>query len=291
MNPKDHGRLALYQKKERGAVSCLLCPHRCRLQEGQHGICRVRENRRGKLWASSYGWVTALALDPIEKKPLACFHPGSRILSVGSWGCTLACPYCQNASIAHRWAPGREMAPETLADQALALQAQGNIGVAYTYNEPLLAYEFVYETAQAVQARGLVNVLVTNGFINPAPLQGLLPYIDAFNIDLKAFDDAFYRKVLGGSLAPVLACLTACVAAGKHVEVSFLVLADHNDDLEAFEVMCRWLADLSPAIPLHINRSFPSHHWQDLAPTPLDTMAAMQTIAQSYLSHVFLGNV
>lgn len=292
MSPNEKGCLARYQTPMgQGQVRCDLCPHGCELQDGQKGLCQVRENQGGQIWARSYGWVTALGLDPIEKKPLAHFQPGSYILSMGSWGCSLRCPYCQNASIAQAWAPGQVFSPEGLADQALALRKRGNIGMAYTYNEPLMAYEFVAQTARAVRQRGLVNVLVTNGYINPTPLRDLLPDIDALNIDLKSFNEDFYKKTLGGGLKEVLATIDTCVAAGKHVEISHLVLAGHNDNLEEFDAMCRWLADLSPDIPLHLTRSFPHYRWQDLEITPRKTLVAMEEVARCHLSKVHLGNI
>lgn len=292
MKLKAAWRLALYQKPlANGLVQCLLCPHQCKLKEGQKGLCQVRVNEGGQLWASSYGWVTALALDPIEKKPLEHFCPGSMILSVGAWGCNLRCPFCQNNAIAHAWVPGQVLLPDALANQAVGLKHRGNIGLAYTYNEPLVGMEFVLDTAKAIHQKGMVNAVVTNGYINPGPLQDLLPYVDALNIDLKSFNKNFYEETLGGDLEAVLRTIETCVSAGKHVEISHLVLSGYNDDLEECDAMCRWLADLSPEIPLHLARSFPRYRWKDLEVTSYKTLRDMEALARTYLHKVSIGNV
>lgn len=285
-------RPALWQAGEAdGTVRCELCPHRCRLGEGQTGRCGTRQMQDGQLYALHYGDVTAMALDPIEKKPLYHFMPGSRVLSVGSWGCNMRCPYCQNAAISQGPAPSRYWMPEALVQEAVRLQSKGNIGLAYTYNEPLTWYEFVLDCAQAIRAAGLKNVLVSNGNIQAAPLAALLPYLDAVNIDCKSFDEGFYRNTLGGDLSAVKRSVAQAVAAGVHTEVTMLVLAGHNDEVAPFTAMCDWLAALSPDIVLHLSRAFPRHHWHDLKITPRATLDTLQGIAQARLRHVYLGNV
>ena len=184
---------------------CPICPHACALVEGQTGLCRARVAEGGEVVDANYGRITSLALDPIEKKPLARFRPGSKVLSVGSYGCNLRCPFCQNASIAcagERDVPWREIAPAELVDAAASLVTEGNIGLAFTYNEPLVGLEFVRDTARLAHERGLVNVLVSNGYVNDGPLHEVAPFIDAANIDLKGFTQSFYDLV-GGDLATV----------------------------------------------------------------------------------------
>ena len=193
----------LYRAVDSGRVVCGLCPQSCALQEGELGKCRVRVARSGKLYLENYGQVTALALDPIEK-PLYHFHPGSAILSVGTFGCNLACRFCQNWEIAQAETRAEDIQPEELVALAESAKARGSIGLAFTYSEPLVWYEYVLDSARLAKKAGLKNVLVTNGFINPAPLQELLPYIDGVNLDLKGWTDAFYREYCGGRVRPVL---------------------------------------------------------------------------------------
>lgn len=211
------------------SINCTLCFHNCRLEEGQTSLCRARGNQGGKIVPLNYGKLTALALDPIEKKPLCRFHPGSMVLSVGSFGCNLRCPFCQNAGIAAAGsdAPTRDWTPEALVEKALALQSQGNIGVAYTYNEPLVGYEYVQDCAKLVRQAGLCNVLVTNGTIQETYWRRLLPLIDAANIDLKGFTENWYRQ-LGGDLETVKRSI-ALAAQSCHLEVTTLVVPGEND--------------------------------------------------------------
>ena len=267
-----------------------MCPHRCSLAPGQAGLCRARANRSGQIVSLSYGRLTALALDPIEKKPLQRFHSGAMILSVGSFGCNMRCPYCQNSdiSMAGDEADTQAMAPEALVARAVALKAQGNIGVAYTYNEPFVAYEYVTDAARLVHEAGLLNVLVTNGLVCEAPLRALLPHVDAMNIDLKCFTDEGYRR-LGGDLPTVLATIRASSTA-CHVEVTTLVVPGLSDSPSKMEAEARWLASVDPAIPLHLSRFFPRYRMQDAQPTPIATLYALRDVAARHLRHVYLGN-
>jgi pyruvate formate lyase activating enzyme len=230
---------ALYWVKKPGGgreVQCLLCPHVCRIPQGNIGLCRVRKNEEGRLVSLNYGEVTAASLDPIEKKPLAFFHPGSTVLSVGSFGCNLDCPFCQNASIA---AAGENdvdverMQPEEIANLAESLKPRGNIGVAFTYNEPMVGYEFVRDTAKLVRERHMFNVVVTNGSASREVLDEVLPYIDAFNIDLKGFTNEYYKK-LGGDLDTVLDFIRTAVKA-SHVELTTLIVPGDNDTPEEMQ--------------------------------------------------------
>ena len=270
---------------------CELCFHHCDLSEGQTGLCRARACRDGAVVPLNYGKVTSLALDPIEKKPLRRFHPGSQILSVGSFGCNLRCPFCQNHEISMA-GEGEletlELSPEALADKALALRPYGNIGVAYTYNEPLVGYEYVRDCAALVRERGLVNVLVTNGTIEEAPWRELLPLIDAANIDLKGFTPGWYRK-LGGDLETVKRSI-ALAAEGRHVEVTTLLVPGENDGEEEVRALARWLASVDRDIPLHLSRFFPRHHMLDRPPTPVERVYRLADAAREYLAFVYTGN-
>lgn len=272
------------------SVTCPLCFHHCRLEEGRTGLCRARTNRGGQIVPLNYGRLTALALDPIEKKPLRRFHPGSRILSVGSFGCNLRCPFCQNAGIAAAGAEirTRDCTPEELVQLALRLREQGNIGVAYTYNEPLVGYEYVRDCAALVHRAGMVNVLVTNGTLEEAPWRALLPLLDGVNIDLKGFTEDWYRR-LGGDLETVKGSI-ALAAPLCHVEVTTLVVPGENDSEEEMRALSGWLASVSPEIPLHVSRFFPRHQMQDRPPTPVDTVYRLAEVARERLRYVYTGN-
>lgn len=269
---------------------CPLCPHRCELLEGQTGFCRARKNVRGKIVCENYGRVTSLALDPIEKKPLARFYPGSFILSVGSYGCNLNCPFCQNheISMADASAPTAYVPPEALVEKALALRPQGNIGLAFTYNEPLISYEYVRDCARLAHENALKTVLVTNGTIAREPLEALLPLIDAMNIDLKGFTEQFYRYV-GGNLETVKRTIVLSAAA-CHVEVTTLVIPGLNDSVGDMKREAAWLAAVDPSIPLHISRFFPRYHQTDRPPTPVETVFALRDAAEKNLQYVYSGN-
>lgn len=270
--------------------TCTLCFHHCQLDEGQTGFCRARAGRGDKIVPLNYGRLTSLALDPIEKKPLRRFHPGSQILSVGSFGCNLRCPFCQNASIAQvgSEAPTRNVTPEELANLARELVPRGNIGVAYTYNEPLVGYEYVRDCAEHIHQAGLLNVLVSNGTIEEKPWCELLPLIDAANIDLKGFNDSWYRS-LSGDLATVKRNIVIA-AEHCHVEVTTLIIPGSNDSPAEMQAEAKWLAAINPDIPLHISRFFPRHHMSDHPPTPVDTIYHLADIAREHLQYVYTGN-
>lgn len=238
----------------------------------------------------NYGACSSLGLDPVEKKPLYHFHPGAAILSVGSLGCNLRCSFCQNWEIAQADRDTVALTPEELAKAAEERAPEGCVGVAYTYNEPLVGFEFVLDSAKAVKAAGLKNVLVTNGLVNPEPLAELLPFIDAFNIDVKGFTERFYRDLCGGELAPVLR--TVETAAGRsHVELTTLLIPGCNDDPEELDRLVAWVHDsLGPDVPLHFSRYFPQYKL-DLPPTPLETLEAAARLAAQRLHYVYLGNV
>ena len=272
------------------SLKCDICFHHCEPDEGRTGLCRARANRGGQIVPLNYGRLTSLALDPIEKKPLRRFHPGGLVLSLGSFGCNLRCPFCQNAEISMAGAefPARDYSPEALVQLALALRPRGNLGLAYTYNEPLVGYEFVRDCAAMVREAGMFNVLVTNGTIEEAPWRALLPLIDAVNIDLKGFTEAWYRR-LGGDLETVKRSI-ALAAEACHLEVTTLVVPGCNDGEDKLRALSGWLASLSPDIPLHISRFFPRHRMNDLPPTPVDTVYRLAAVARERLRYVYTGN-
>ena len=258
---------------------------------GETGICNARRNHAGVLVSMNYGKVTSLHLDPIEKKPLVHFFPGSRILSAGSFGCNLRCHWCQNAGIsqarAHHFSELPLTAPEQLAG---SVRKRGSIGLAYTYNEPVIWFEYMLETAALIHDMGKKNVMVTNGYINPGPLKRLLTLIDAFNVDLKAFNDDVYRFHTGGRLEAVKNTLKTIALSGKHLEITFLVVPRVNDSLEDFEAMVHWIrSELGREQVLHISRYFPAWHYEQ-APTSLELMEKMLKIASGQLDHVYPGN-
>ena len=270
---------------------CTLCMHRCALSEGQYGRCRARKNEKGRIICANYGKLTALMLDPIEKKPLRYFFPGSRILSVGSFGCNLACPFCQNHEISMASpssAEYREISPEALTALALRCRDQGSIGLAFTYNEPLVGYEFVRDTARLAHSQGLKNVLVTNGSAHLSILEELLPYIDAMNIDLKGFSSAYYRR-LGGDLETVLAFIQRA-AKDCHVELTTLIVPGENDSEEEMEREAQWIASIDPKIPLHVTRFFPRYRMQDREATDVGRILRLKVIAGRQLAYVCTGN-
>ena len=270
---------------------CKLCFHHCALDDGQTGLCRARACQDGKIISLNYGKLTSLALDPIEKKPLRRFHPGSLILSVGSFGCNLRCPFCQNHEISmagDSGIPTVEVSPEQLAAQAAELVPHGNIGVAYTYNEPLIGYEYVRDCAALVHEQGMVNVLVTNGTVEEEPWRALLPLVDAANIDLKGFTPSWYRR-LGGDLETVKRSIVLA-AERCHVEVTTLLILGENDSEEEIRELARWLASISPEIPLHLSRFFPRYRMMDKLSTPVERVYRLADVAREYLSFVYTGN-
>jgi pyruvate formate lyase activating enzyme len=255
------------------------------------GLCRARIAHGGEVTCANYGIISALALDPIEKKPFARFHPGSRILSMGSFGCNFKCGFCQNHDIAQSDGldlPLRKDTPEQLVQSALALRQQGNIGLAYTYNEPLVGYEFVRDCAKLAHEHGVLNAVVTNGYICDEPLAKLLPHIDAMNIDLEAFSERFYRSI-GGDLETVKNTIALSVQH-CHVEVTTLVIPGENDSEEEMHALSAWLASVNPEIPLHIIRFFPRHKMRDKSPTPVETVYRLAQIAREHVSYVYTGN-
>lgn len=278
---------------EEAVAACGLCPHHCKLAAGQTGFCAARTNVGGTIVCTNGGKLVSIALDPIEKKPLYHFHPGSVILSVGSYGCNLTCPFCQNYEISRAQAGelrAEDVPPARLAALATdARQRYGSIGVAFTYNEPLVSYEYVIDCARLLHEKNFAVVLVTNGQICDAPLQNLLPHVDAMNIDLKGFTQTFYDWI-GGNLETTKNTIAHAVRASVHVEVTTLVIPGRNDDEKEMDVEARWLASISSEIPLHLSRYFPRYRC-DIPMTPMETLRQLERIAKTYLKHVHLGNV
>jgi len=278
---------AHYQRLEGNKVQCNLCPHRCTIAPGRHGRCGVRVNREGTLYSEIYQQVTSVALDPIEKKPLYHFHPGTSILSLGTRGCNFACQFCQNWTISQAPAATRTFPPRAAVEAA---RREGSIGLAYTYNEPLIWFEYVEETARLAHQAGLANVLVTNGYIEPEPFDQLLPLIDAINMDLKSIRPDFYRDICGGTLEPVLRN-AATAARRTHLEVTNLIIPGHNDSDAELEELATWIArELGPQVPTHLSAYFPRYKLQ-APPTPVETLERAHAIFSRHLRYVYLGNV
>ena len=276
---------------------CDVCFHRCEIPEGRVGFCGARTCRDGVVTAGNYGRITALALDPIEKKPLRRFHPGGMILSVGSYGCNLRCPFCQNHGISWSAAAmdqagkAETIEPEALADMAARLKERGNVGLAFTYNEPLIGWEFVRDAAALAHQRGLVNVLVTNGTASLNVLEALAPHIDAMNIDLKGFTERYYNRVLGGDFDMVKAFIRRA-AQLCHVELTTLIVPGENDSEDEMRALSGWVAGLAggKGIPLHISRFFPRFHMLDRAATDVSKVYRLAEVAREKLDYVYTGN-
>jgi len=266
-------------------VRCVLCPHSCLIFKDGHGKCLIRKNINGVLQASAYGKISSAAVDPIEKKPLYHFYPGSNILSVGFNGCNMSCLFCQNWQISTQETATQDTSPMELIHAA---RKAFSIGVAYTYNEPLTNFEFVLDCAKEVRESGFKNVIVSNGMINPEPLKELIPYLDAANIDLKGFTDAFYREH-DGDLNTVKHTIEALFKAGVHIEITNLLIPEKNGNEEDFANMCRFIADMSPDIPLHISGYFPQYKY-DFPPTSNNALTDFAKKAKNYLNHIYIGN-
>lgn len=272
---------------------CDACPRHCRLADGATGFCRARKAVGGRVVSANYGQITSIALDPIEKKPLAFFHPGENILSVGSYGCNMRCPFCQNDSISQhgqdelQW---QTATPQELAELALRLRGeQRNIGLAYTYNEPLIGWEFVRDCAKEIKARGMYNILVSNGCATENVIAELAPLIDAANIDIKGPSQDYYDWI-GGDFNAVCRTIRTLHDAGCHVEATTLIVPGHNDSDTDMESIAGFIASVSPDIPLHVTRFFPRWRMSDARPTPISTILRLADIAKHHLNHVLTGN-
>lgn len=274
---------------EKGGIRCDLCPHSCLIAKEKVGACGVRfHGKDGNLYSLNWGVVSSFGIDPVEKKPLFHWNPGISILSYGSFGCNLRCPFCQNWEISH---PEGEFPLISSATPEKILEAAKNTGlpVAFTYNEPFVGFEFIYDCALMLKESSIPVVLVTNGYLSPEPLHEIAPWITAANIDIKAFSEEGYRR-LGGRLAPVLNNIKTLFSLGIHIELTHLVVPGINDDLSEFKKLVTWIAGLSPMIPLHITRYFPRWEWTREA-TPLNMLYERDREAREKLYYVYLGNV
>jgi len=277
-----------YEKLDKKRVHCHLCPNECVIPDAAHGACHVRVNKNGTLYTEVYGKTTGIALDPIEKKPLYHYHPGENILSLGTKGCNLHCDFCQNWHISQELdAPTQDITSAEIVEKA---KSRGSFGIAYTYNEPFIWYEFVLDTAKLARLNNLENVLVTNGYVNMEPLEGMLPFIDAMNIDLKSFNEDFYTKVCKGRLKPVLNVIKRS-ARSCHIELTTLLIPTLNDSESEIRNLTAWIYDnLGPDTPLHFSRYFPCYK-MSLPPTSVETLKTAERIAKEKLKHVYIGNV
>lgn len=288
------------EKSEQGMSVCDVCFRHCKIEENATGFCGGRTCLNGKIVAANYGKLTSIALDPIEKKPIKMFRPGTKVLSIGSYGCNLRCPFCQNSSIS--WSReafeykniAEYFSPQKIVQSALELRYRGNIGLAFTYNEPLIGYEFVRDTAKLAKEEGLENILVTNGTATQKVLGEILPYIDAMNIDLKAFSTSFYKNLLDGDFQMVKDFITTAVQS-CHVELTTLIIPGENDSEQEMRELSGWVADLekqyNKKIPLHITRFFPTFKLTNKGPTPVNTIFQLVEVAKEKLDFVFPGNV
>lgn len=276
-----------YSKLDNDAVKCCLCPHGCKIEHDNKGICRVRKNIEGILYAENYGRISSIAMDPMEKKPLYHYYPGKYVLSIGTIGCNFNCSFCQNYEIAQQEAETRLAAPRYLLN--LCRTEEECIGIAYTYNEPNVWFEYVLETASVIKQEGLQNVLVTNGYICREPLSEMLPYIDAMNIDVKGFNDNYYKEICGGTLEDVQRTVEAA-AYKTHVEITTLIVPGYNDSIEEIKSLAHWLAEINPSIPLHLTRYYPRYK-MTAPPTPVETIMRLKETALDYLNFVYVGNI
>jgi len=279
---------ALYfDQLDQGVVRCRLCPAECRLSEGKYGLCQSRKNHLGQLVTENYGELVTLALDPIEKKPLYHFYPGSMILSTGANGCNLKCENCQNWSISQQKAKTNYCSPEQLVAAALA---NDSIGVAFTYTEPFIWYEYILDTAPLLREAGLKTVLVSNGYINREPLEKIIEYIDAINVDLKGIQAEFYKKICHGQIEPILENLKLISQSDTHLEITNLIIPELNDSEEDINRLVDFIASLSDAIPLHFSAYHPDFKMNQPA-TPEQTLLKAKNIAIKKLKFVYLGNI
>jgi pyruvate formate lyase activating enzyme len=279
-----------YIRKHNNYIECLICPFKCKIRPGKTGICGVRKNAGEKIELLTYGIISGISLDPVEKKPLYHFFPGNNILSIGSYGCNMRCDFCQNHHISQNVRLDQKEKTEPSELLSHSLSAKRNIGIAFTYNEPVIWFEFVKDVAELVKDKGLHTAMVTNGYVCKEPLEEYLVLIDAFNVDLKAFNNDFYKKLTGAELEPVKRSLKQIAKAGRHLEITTLVVTGKNDDLIEMGNQVKWIAnELGKDVPFHLSRYFPIYKRQDPA-TPQETLLKLYEIAIRELNYVYLGN-
>lgn len=271
-------------------LECRLCPHLCKIREGKTGICGVRKNSGERIDLLTYGVISGYSLDPVEKKPLYHFFPGHKILSVGSYGCNMRCDFCQNWHISRKTMD--KFMANTSTDKILedALTSYGNIGLAFTYNEPVIWFEYMRDVAVAIKEKGMVTAMISNGFVNSYPLSEIITFIDAFNIDLKAFNPDFYKKFTGADIEPVKETLKTIAVSGKHLEITTLIIPGRNDDQAEMEDEAKWIAgELGDETPLHLSRYYPTYKSKN-PPTAQSTLQILSDTARKHLKNVYLGN-
>lgn len=272
-------------------VECTICPHACKISEGATGICGVRKNVSGKIELLTWGVIPGFAFDPVEKKPLYHFYPGSKILSIGSWGCNMRCDFCQNYHISQNVISGaaQRVRPEEILRDSL--KDDRNIGVAFTYNEPVIWYEYVRDVALLIKEAGQSTVMVTNGYVTEKTLNEFLGFTDAFNVDLKAFSNDFYKRLTGATLEPVKKALRIIAGSGRHLEITTLIIPGRNDSVGEMADEASWIAgELGPDIPLHLSRYFPMYKRNDPV-TPEETLQRLYDTARRHLNYVYMGNL
>ncbi|MEM2145703.1 MAG: AmmeMemoRadiSam system radical SAM enzyme [Candidatus Jordarchaeaceae archaeon] len=282
-----------YEKLEDGAVKCGICPNRCIIKPGKMGSCRTRKNMDGTLYSLVYSSISSMAVDPIEKKPLFHFYPGSTAFSISTVGCTFHCLNCQNWSISQAEPESgltRDIPPEKIVSAA---KREGSRSIAYTYNEPFVFYEFVYDTAKIAHENNIKNVLVTNGYATPEAIENIAPLIDAANVDVKSMSEKFYKEICGGRLQPVLDAVTLMKEKNIHVEITYLIIPEKNDSVNEITKFAEWVKDnLGLDVPIHFSRFYPQYKLRDLNPTPVSTVIKARGIAQNVgLHYVYCGNI
>lgn len=294
MNPENHHG-AMFWEKNGEEIQCQLCPHFCRLKEGQTGFCKVRKNIDGRLYSLNYGMLSSVAIDPIEKKPLYQFNPGSEILSIGSVGCNFACKFCQNYTISKEFELHpvvnvnrfEQVDPDTIINLAKREELDQ---IAFTYNEPTVFYELVYDTARLAKKEDIKIVLVTNGYINQEPLKLLLPFVDAMNIDVKSYDNRLYEQILHGQMEPVFETIKMAVEARVHVEVTCLIVPKLFEEVNRCDALFGKIRSAAGDVVLHLSRYFPRYNYDEPA-TDIRLMLELQEVARKHFTNVYLGNV
>ena len=282
----------LYEKKEEKKAHCKLCAHECKISNGKQGICKVRQNKGGLLNTLIYSSVSSATSDPIEKKPLFHFYPGSNVYSLGTVGCNFSCDHCQNWSISFAKIDGahlRDISPKEVVNTAKKQNCQG---VAWTYNEPTIWFEYTYDTGALAKDAGLYNIYVTNGYITEFALEKISPYLDAANVDVKAFKEEFYKKICGAKLEPVLRTCERMKKLGIHLELTYLIIPTQNDDFTEIKDFCDWAASIGRDTPVHFSRFHPMRGMSELSYTPIETLERAHKIAkEAGIEYVYLGNV
>ncbi|MFW5991162.1 MAG: AmmeMemoRadiSam system radical SAM enzyme [Candidatus Nanoarchaeia archaeon] len=281
---------ARYWETKDGQLQCHLCPHNCVIPEGKVGRCGNRINHGNKLYSLNYGKAVSINCDPVEKKPLYHFMPGTLSLSIGTAGCNLGCMHCQNWEISTAKAgelQEYDLPPEVVVQLAID---KGCKSISYTYNEPTIFHEYATDIAKLAKERGLKNIIVTNGYINPGPAKEFAELMDAANVDLKAFNDKFYKEICGAKLQPVLE--TIKIYKKLWLEITNLIIDGKNDSMQEIEEMCKWIKEnVGEHVPLHFSRAFPMNKMQDIQPTPKETLLKAKSTAQKHLNYVYIGNI